>query len=394
MTSPPTILYVDCRLDGGIERRRLAGMRRYAAARGWRVETLVLGTVTADTLKEALDRLRPVGCAVECWCPDTALQPAAFGNVPVVYFGRPNHRGWQNALCIECDDANVARMAFRELAAGKPPCFAVASDADGAPWAHHRILAFREYCREAGGDCLSAEFPSPDPTSEANLTARASAMVEWVAALPLHCAVFAVRDVCACGLAKAFAAVSRSLPRSATLVGVDGVWQSPFSRKFSEAISTVRLDFEMSGYLAAKTLSDLSAGFRPRSPGTALTFGALLVDRRVSTHGRGRRVDFVMKALDTIRRESCNGLTLAALVRRSGVSRSLFELRFKEAFGHTVHDEIERVRLDAAYSLLSETNYPIHVVADMCGFGSYVEASRVFRAHAKTTMSAWRAIHR
>ncbi len=38
--SPPTILYVDCQPRIERERRRLEGMRRYAAGRGWRVETL------------------------------------------------------------------------------------------------------------------------------------------------------------------------------------------------------------------------------------------------------------------------------------------------------------------------------------------------------------------
>ena len=47
----PTILYVNCRPEYGIDGRRLAGMRRYAAGRGWRVETLELGTAT------------PPGCA-------------------------------------------------------------------------------------------------------------------------------------------------------------------------------------------------------------------------------------------------------------------------------------------------------------------------------------------
>ena len=36
----PTILYVDCTPDAGIDGMRLAGLRRYAATRGWDVETL------------------------------------------------------------------------------------------------------------------------------------------------------------------------------------------------------------------------------------------------------------------------------------------------------------------------------------------------------------------
>ena len=84
----PTILYVDCQMDIGIERRRLEGLRRYAAAHKWHVETLEHDNCTTDTLREALARLRPVGCAAECWRPGISLPPALFGRVPVIYFGR------------------------------------------------------------------------------------------------------------------------------------------------------------------------------------------------------------------------------------------------------------------------------------------------------------------
>ena len=89
--SVPTILYVDCSLHSGIDRRRLDGLRRYAAARNWRVETLEHRDCTPAALREALARLRPIGCAAECWCPDTAPRPPLFGRTPVVYRSEEAH---------------------------------------------------------------------------------------------------------------------------------------------------------------------------------------------------------------------------------------------------------------------------------------------------------------
>ncbi|MBR4611582.1 MAG: hypothetical protein IKO40_02595, partial [Kiritimatiellae bacterium] len=62
-SQPPTILYVDCSLHSGIDRRRLDGLHRYAAVRKWRVETLEHKDCTPAALREALARLRPIGCA-------------------------------------------------------------------------------------------------------------------------------------------------------------------------------------------------------------------------------------------------------------------------------------------------------------------------------------------
>ena len=62
--------------------------------------------------------------------------------------------------------------------------------------------------------------------------------------------------------------------------------------------------------------------------------------------------------------------------------------------GHTVHDEINLIRLETAFSLLSGTDYSVGAVADMCGFGSHVEARIVFRARTGMSMSRWRTLHR
>lgn len=58
------------------DRRRLDGFRRYAVSRKWRVETLEHRDCSPSSRREALSRLHPVGCAAECWCPETALRPA------------------------------------------------------------------------------------------------------------------------------------------------------------------------------------------------------------------------------------------------------------------------------------------------------------------------------
>ena len=142
MTQVPTILYVDCNLRSGIDRRRLDGLRRYAATRKWRVETLEHGDCSAEALREALARLRPIGCAAECWPPKTALRPAAFGRVPVVYFEPLDEPEWRRAHGVTCDNAAVGRLAFEELSSTHPPAYAVVSCGFRTPT--HAMALFKE----------------------------------------------------------------------------------------------------------------------------------------------------------------------------------------------------------------------------------------------------------
>ena len=386
MTSPsktdrlPTILYVDYSPDQDCDRRRLCGLRRYAAAHKWDVETLEHRDCSPAALREALARFRPIGCAAECWCPETALRPRLFGRTPVVYFSPPNRPGWRNARGVTCDEATVARMAFEELAAGNPPSYAVLSCWKKESWARERIEAFRECCRKAGADCQVSYFTA---RSAKECPARFARMVPWAAALPPHCAVFAVNDCCAVCAANAILTAGRSFPRTVTLVGADGVIPRPLHREVAETVSTVRLDFELSGYLAAKALGEKVAAnpsqmSHSSQASHSAIFPPLIVDRRKSTRGYGRREPRILEAMEMIRREACGGLTVATLAARFPGTRRLFDMRFREAAGHSALDEIINVRLARAIELLSSTDLPIAAVAHYSGFRTELEFWKLF----------------
>ena len=368
----PTILYVDCNFVSGIDRKRLDGLRRYAAARKWRVETLEHKDCSPAALREALAKYRPIGCAAECCYPDTLLRPALFGGVPVVYFDPPDRPAWRGVRAVSCDEAAVAKMAFRELSSTSPPAYAVVSHWKTDRWVRERIDAFRDCCRAAGTDCTVSYFPFKCDAEFEDCVGR---MVQWVSALPRRCAVFAVNDQCAIAVAKAMAEAGRSFPRTMTLVGADGVWQPPWFEELAETISSVRLDFELAGFRAAQLL-----GGKVSSPhGGAESFPPLMVDRRKSTRGYGRREPRLLEAMEMIRREACEGLTVAKLAQRFPGTRRLFEIRFREAAGHTALDEIINVRLDKAMELLAHTDMPVTAISHFCGFNTRLDFWKVFR---------------
>lgn len=407
----PVILYVDCNFASGIDRRRLDGLCRYAAARKWRVETLEHKDCSPAALREALAKFRPIGCATECCYPDTLLRPALFGKVPVVYFDPPDRPAWRDIRSVTCDEAAVAKMAFEELSSTNPPSFAVVSHWKKERWARERIDAFRECCREAGSDCTVSYFPFKCDAEFEDCVGR---MVPWVSALPHRCAVFAVNDQCAIAVAKAMDVARRSFPRAMTLVGADGVWQPPWFEEQAKTVSSIRLDHEQAGFLAAKALGERVArttgtsetietsvtrsSGRPRCPGSrrcpsdvvAAVFPPLLVDRRKSTRGYGRREPRILEAVEMIRREACNGLTAEKLAKRFRGTRRLFDMRFREAMGHPPLDEIMHVRLERVLELLSQPDFPISAIADFSGFSSDRMLRKLFRSRFKVSMREWR----
>ncbi len=376
----PTILYIGYEAHVMLRRRRLDGIRRCAVAHGWDVATLSVPEADLATVRKTLASLRPVGCIVECWLARSDMPPRIFGSVPTVFFNPPERREWIGVATVGCNEAAVARAAFNELSAGLPSSYAVVAEGPTrkSPWARDRIAAFRDCCRKDGKTCHV--FPEhPGERTEARLARLES----WTAALPIHCAIFAVNDIVAMDVSHALTAAGRSIPRSATLVGVDAA-EAPEDDLPASSISSVKIDFELSGYLAAKMIAARCDG------SAAATYGPLLVERRQSTRGHGRREPWVLKAVEIIRREACDGLSVAKLADQFPGSRRLFEMRFREAMGHSVLDEILQTRLERVFDLLSRPDFPIGAIADFCGFGCGYELRKLFRSRTGMSLREWR----
>ena len=389
---PLRILYLDYSPGDPKHRSKLDGIRRFASGRGWEVDAVPHGTVPASGTEALLEERAPAGCIADVSDIDVLRPPRLFGRLPLVYLDPPGRPAWiRRQFVVANDNAATARAAFQELSAGKPPAFAAVAYRMSHPWARERIEVFRSLCLASGRPFFEFVRRSGE-TPEA----RAARMAAWAASLPDRCAVFGVNDYTAGEALRALAACGRPVPATATLVGVDGAGEFPASPG-SDAVSSVQIDFERAGYLAARLLARrIDAASSPSAaapePETVL-FGPLFLLRRASTRGRARPGPVVANAVEIIRREAAAGLTARALAARMPGSRKHFERRFREAMGHSVLEEILHVRLERVKSVLVRGDVPIGVVAAACGFSSAIELKRLFRRRTGMSMREWRARH-
>ncbi len=427
----PTVLYLEKNSSGFIQSANLAGVRRYAQSLRWDVVVVPLAESRPSGIPALLAMHRPVaGCIIECSGGRRDLPPRVFGSVPVVYMhADPSLYGGRGER-VGYDDAAIAEAAFRELSAGLPAAFAVvpfASPSGRRGWSLRRERAFAELAAKSGKPVF--RLPGKRETKEQ----REARLVRWLSALPRHTAIFAVGDMTAFETAAAARLCRRSIPRDLTLLGVDS---DPVLCEASHpTLSSIQIDHELAGYLAAKAIGERYgivhkfsigncsqiANGKSSAPGDhALPVGAglrtarnlhlslmgnceqlpivnntiyvrpLLAIRRESTGGSGRREPFVLEAVEIIRREACDGLTAAELAGRFRCSRPLFDRRFREAVGHSPLKEILHVRLEKVFTLLSRTDTPIGAIADFCGFGSNIALHRLFWRRTGMSMGEWR----
>ena len=390
------ILYVDFPSGETNHVRKLAGIERGADSMGFGVAAVPREEVVPESFGKTLSRLRPVGCIVEASGAWHNLPPRLFERIPVVYLDPPTRLKWRNAPAVVCDNAAVAEMAFRELSAGHPARFAAVADYRMRQWNRERIVAFRALCARASVPCTVFPARRDEPAS-----ARSARLAEWLASLPRRSAVFAANDEAAAEVFAAARSRGIAIPQQLTIVGVD--CSETALKSGRTGLSSVNLDFEFAGYLAAKTLCGLVEAAR-RSPrgvpattalaaAAANSFGPLLVRRMELTRGFRRREQRILEAVDAIRREACDGLSAAALAARLPGSRKHLEVRFREAMGHSILDEILHVRLEKALALLSRHEVPIADIAGLCGFRTSIELRKLFRRRFGSSMRRWRADH-
>ena len=374
-------------------------MLRFARTVGWCVEPILMDVLSPTELRKIVRSGNVVGCVRNAEWPHHSAAEKAFEamRMPVVVLDPSEADRSRRDGAVFCDNTAIAKAAFRELSAGRPPSFAAVTYWNPSlRWAHERIAAFCALCSDAKREC--SVFP---PNGVEQPKARMARLAEWAAALPNHVAIFAANDFTAVETAIALRSRFRHIPKTATLVGVDGSPERHDIPASPVPLSSVNVNFESAGFLAARMLWDVVAAksTKEHKPfvdsvsfvAESATFGPLMVVRRESTRGRGRRERFVLEAAEAIRREACDGLTATELAARFPVSRKHFERRFREATGHSVLDEILHIRLEQVTAYLLRRDIAIDAIAGLCGFGSEIELRRLFRRRFGMSMSEWRA---
>ncbi len=119
-------------------------------------------------------------------------------------------------------------------------------------WSRLRVRWFREAAIASGAKCFT--FPGKPTSARETGEAFSARLVPWLSKLPEHCAVFAACDAAAALVTQAAALARRVIPRSLTLVSVDNFEE--VCENAVPPISSLQLDFEREGFIAAKALAE------------------------------------------------------------------------------------------------------------------------------------------
>lgn len=282
------------------------------------------------------------------------------------------------------DEEAVCRMAYAFLRSLGYRSYAF-SGWPGFAFSDRRQAGFTAAVAAAGFSCKSYA-----PTAAHDVyhwDPFVSGLGEWIRTLPDATAVFAACDRAAMRFLRAARAVGRLVPEELALLGVDNdILATTLSSPSLSSIDNGALEV---GYRAGLLLKRLLAGeATPKADEVVPPVG--IVERH-STDCLAIEDEVARQALRLIREKGCEDcLNVAYLVDRLRVSRRTLETRFVRAVGRTLQQEILRIRMERATTMLAQTSMKTSDIAADCALTSASRLSTLFRQRLGLTPMAFR----
>lgn len=287
---------------------------------------------------------------------------------------------------VMVDREKVARMIFEHFYGCGFRYFAVFATED-TWWSRLEKEAYRSILAERGYGVdifpvrsTSALVPKWDEEKRGRLR-------QWLTDLPKPVALYVITDMQAVPIYQTCREMGLRIPRDVAIVSVENdEW---LCNVIDPHLSSVDQNGKKIGYLAAELLSDRMQGRRLKRQAIKVPPKRLLI-RESSKYATVDDPDLV-EILHYIQETACNGLTVDELIAYSNYSHATLGRLFKKNLHRTIEDEIRRVRVERAKSLLLETQASITSIASSCGFSSPEYFCHVFRSITGMSPSKYRS---
>ncbi len=308
---------------------------------------------------------------------------AALG-IPVVDIAGAHTRA--NIHRVHNDDFTTGRRAGEYLRRLGASSFAYCG-VQRVHWSRQRLLGFAE----AAGVAIDSI-----PRFERSLTwwqhaGTSSALRTWLRNLPDGTALFSCNDRAGVKAIAHCLDIGLAVPKQRTLLGVDD--EDLLCTLSTPSLSSVRLDCATIGYRAASLIAttlETAPAWSANHQQTFLVPPQHVVERE-STTVILEQDPVVAKAVQFIRANFAQPITVESVVQVCAVSRRTLEVRFKQARGCTIHTEIAQTRLEHACRLLGQTDMTMETIAGECAFSNVQRFHILFKRAYACTPGQWRA---
>lgn len=288
---------------------------------------------------------------------------------------------------VSTDSEAVTRFAVEHLTERGLRHFGYCGDARFL-WSQRRAEFFAAQLRSRGHAC--SIFEGRAGRTRATVEAEVRAIAAWLGALPKPAGVLACYDIRGQQVLEACQLAGLSVPDDVAVMGVHN--DELLCDLCDPPLTSVIPNARRAGYVAASLLARLMSGKRVALETHVVE--PLGVAARQSTDLVAVDDPKVSAAVRFIREQTPRPITVRDVLRAVPMARTLLERKFRRYLGCTVHERIERSRLEFVKTLLLETDLSVGAIAERAGFEHPEYMSVAFRRWSGLPPRAFRARHR
>ena len=283
-----------------------------------------------------------------------------------------------SSISAGCDIA--VRMAIDHLRDKRSMNFGYVG-MDEYPWSQRRSEAFCQYLQQQ--NLAAFVYSCPENTTKRE---EVPLLGRWLTEIPGPCGIICCNDDRGRMVLEACRAEGLAVPEEVAVVGIDN--DELLCKLSIPPLSSVDLNSKLGGVQAAKLLEKLVRG--ELTEPQRLTIEPFGVVVRKSSNILSVEDELLCVALRFIS-DSCGRMvSVGSVVEHLDVSRRVLEKRFRELLGRSVHEEIQRVRIDEVKRLLTHSDLNVDEIAEIIGFTSGSYMCRVFRRETGITTHNYR----
>jgi LacI family transcriptional regulator len=284
---------------------------------------------------------------------------------------------------VKSDDCLIGQWVAQRFLESRHRQFAFVG-LQGERWSAEREAGFKAAL--AGCGPVAVCRLGPQVPGSSTLGERLKELLDWMQQLPRPCGLMIASDQLGPTVMATTRHLGRAIPDDISMIGVDN--DLPFCELCRPALSSVEPDHYRAGYEAARLLGELIDGAEPQT--MRLEVSPIRLHERGSSDSNAVEDPALVRALKLIRMRACTGVTVEAVARESGLSRSVLQRRFRQELGQTVLEVINGVKIRRAEDLLGFTRLPLAEVAERSGYSSQEYFTAAFRRYVNTSPLAYR----
>ena len=305
---------------------------------------------------------------------DTWAREIFSWRVPAVLFNCSLRNRPSRTVYLQRDQERIGKSAAEYFLERHYSSFAFVGASEPADWSDSREAGFvkrlkRAHCRpaifasRASTSGQRTSCPLQSPGQRASRPLQLSALRRFLQALPNGTALFAAHDKSAQRVLGLCLEMGITVPERLAVLGVDD--DRIVCEAMTPPLSSISLDGVNSGHLAAQLIDELMAG-RKVDPVLKLDFPRIVTRQSTDTNVISDTI--VSKTIARITADLAHPVRLNRIAAELGCSVRTLELKAHRVFGCTLKEKVNRIRLNEAVRLLSNSKLTIAEVAERCGF--------------------------